>query len=63
MKVDRNIIMQKAGGTSGSGTIGYKVSIPAAMIKGLEITKEDRSVVMEWDEEEKMIKIYRKKLD
>lgn len=60
MKIDRNIIIAKAGGTSGSKTMNYKISIPAAMIKGLEVTPEDKSVTMEWDEEQKTIKIYKK---
>lgn len=60
MKVDRNIMMNKAGGTSGKSTFNYRISIPVEMIKKLKITEDDRAVVMEWDQYENAIKIYKK---
>lgn len=46
IQVNRNIMINKAGGTSGSGTKNYRVSIPADMIRALGITEEDRGVLM-----------------
>lgn len=59
MKIDRNIIIGKAGGNSGAGAMNYKISIPAAMIKSIGVTPEDKAVVMELAEEENIIKIYK----
>lgn len=46
MKVKRNIIFSKAGGNSGKNAKNYKISIPADMIRELNITEEDRTVIM-----------------
>lgn len=46
-KVTRNIMINKAGGTSGKNTKNYRISIPVGMIKALGVTEEDRSVVLE----------------
>lgn len=46
IQVNRNIMINKAGGTSGSGTKNYRVSIPIAMVRALGITEEDRGVLM-----------------
>lgn len=46
MQVNRNIMINKAGGNSGANTKNYRVSIPAGMIRELGITEEDRSVIL-----------------
>ena len=46
MKVDRNIMINKAGGKSSKNTKTYRVSIPVGMIKELGVTEEDRSVIL-----------------
>ena len=45
-EVKRNIMINKAGGTSGKDTKNYRVSIPIAMVRALGITEEDRGVLM-----------------
>ena len=45
-QVKRNISINKSGGTSGKGSVGYKLSIPAGMMKELGITKDNRSVIL-----------------
>lgn len=46
VQVNRNIMINKAGGTSGKDTKNYRVSIPIAMVRALGITEEDRGVLM-----------------
>lgn len=46
MQVNRNIMINKAGGNSGANTKNYRVSIPADMIRKLGVTEEDRSVIL-----------------
>ena len=46
VKVNRNIMINKAGGTSGKGTKNYRVSIPVDIVRALGITEEDRGVLM-----------------
>lgn len=46
MQVNRNIMINKAGGNSGTNTKNYRVSIPADMIRELGVTEEDRSVIL-----------------
>ena len=53
---ERNIIIAKAGGTAGSGSVNYKISLPADMIKALGITPEDRTVLVEMEGEKIIIK-------
>lgn len=48
-EVKRNIIINKAGGKSSKNTVNYKVSLPAHMIKDLGVTKEDRSVILTYE--------------
>lgn len=54
--VERNIIIAKAGGTAGKDSVNYKISLPADMVKALGITKEDRCVTVEMDDEKIIIK-------
>ena len=46
MKVKRNIMFAKAGGTAGKNSKNYKISLPADMVRELGVTKEDRSVIL-----------------
>lgn len=46
MKVNRNIMINKAGGNSGANTKNYRVSIPADMIRELGVTEDNRSVTL-----------------
>lgn len=46
MQVNRNIMINKAGGNSGANTKNYRVSIPADMIRELGVAEEDRSVIL-----------------
>lgn len=46
MQVNRNIMINKAGGNSGANTKNYRVSIPADMIRELGVTEKDRSVIL-----------------
>ena len=46
MYTHRNIMINKAGGNSGSTSKNYRVSIPADMIRELGITQEDRGVIL-----------------
>lgn len=46
-KVSRNVMINKAGGTSGKNTKNYRISIPVGMIKALGVTEDDRSVALE----------------
>ena len=46
MKVDRNIMINKAGGNSAANTKNYRVSIPADMIRELGVTEDNRSVTL-----------------
>lgn len=56
MEVCRNIMINKAGGNSGKGTVNYRVSIPAEMIKRLGITLDDRAVKMIFEDDKIIIK-------
>ena len=44
--VKRNRIIAKAGGTAGKNSVNYKISLPAEMVKELNITQEDKSVIV-----------------
>lgn len=46
MEIERNIIFTKAGGGAGKYSVGYKLSVPAAAIKALGVTREDRTVIV-----------------
>ena len=46
VQVNRNIMINKAEGTSVKGSKNYRVSIPVDMIRALGITEEDRGVLM-----------------
>ena len=48
-EVKRNIIIAKAGGNAGKNSVGYKLSLPAQMVKEMGITREDRSVILSFE--------------
>lgn len=52
-----NIIFNK----SGSGSINTKVSLPVTWIKQMGITKDNREVIAEFDEEKQKIVIKKQK--
>ena len=45
-KTKRNIMMQKAGGNAGKNSVGYRISLPAQMVRDLGVTPEDRAVIL-----------------
>ena len=53
----RNVIFNKAGGNAGKESYSYKISLPANIIHGLGIEKDDRGVILEWDEENKRLTV------
>jgi len=52
-----NVMINKAGGKASAGTLNYRISIPNIWAQGLNITKENRSVVMTYDSDKKEIRI------
>jgi hypothetical protein len=63
VKVNRNIMINKAGGTSGKGTKNYRVSIPVDMVRALGITEKDRGVLMTLEDGKIIIEKDKKALD
>lgn len=47
MKIDRNLIFNKAGGNASRNSYSCKMSIPAAAIDALGVTPDDREVTLE----------------
>ena len=56
MEVKRNIIIGKVGGNANENSVNYKVSLPAKMVKDLGVTKEDRSVILTFENNKIIIK-------
>ena len=54
--IKRNIIIGKVGGNANENSINYKVSLPAKMVKELGITKEDRKVILTYEDDKIIIK-------
>ena len=48
-EVKRNIMIAKAGGNAGKNSVGYKLSLPAQMVKEMGITPEDRRVILSFE--------------
>ena len=59
----RNIMINKAGGKSGSNTVNYRISLPAGWMQKMGISIEDRSTEIEFNEEDNSITIRKKKED
>ena len=47
--IKRNIIIGKAGGTAGKNSVNYKISLPAEMVKEIGVTREDKAVLVSFD--------------
>ena len=45
----------KAGGNASKTSYGYKLAMPAAAIKALGVTKEDRAVIVKIEEDKVII--------
>ena len=56
MGVKRNIIIGKVGGNANENSVNYKISLPAKMVKDLGITKEDKSVILTYENNSIVIK-------
>lgn len=56
IKIERNIMINKAGGTAGKKSVNYKISLPSEAVRMIGVTKEDRKVILEYDEEKITIK-------
>ena len=56
MEVKRNIIIGKVGGNANENSVNYKISLPANMVKDLGVTKEDRSVILTFENNKIIIK-------
>ena len=56
MGVKRNIIIGKVGGNANENSVNYKISLPAKMVKDLGVTKEDRSVILTFENNKIIIK-------
>ena len=56
MEVKRNIIIGKVGGNANENSVNYKISLPAKMVKDLGVTKEDRSVILTFENNKIIIK-------
>lgn len=48
--VERNIIVGKAGGTAGKESVNYKISLPAEMIKKMGVTRDDKCVLVSFED-------------
>lgn len=47
----------KAGGTAGSESLNYKMSIPSAWAQKMGISSEDRNLIVKFDEKELKITV------
>lgn len=59
MKIKRNVMINKAGGNAGKSSVNYRISLPAEVIEKLNITPEEREVILEWDDVNNFLKIYK----
>lgn len=49
-------MINKAGGNAGKESVNYKISLPSEAVRMIGVTKEDRKVILEYDEEKITIK-------
>lgn len=47
-----NISVSRPGGTAGSGSISYKLSLPTVWLRTIGITPEDKSIIATFDGEQ-----------
>lgn len=52
-----NILINRAGGTAGANSVTHRITIPNIVAKDMGITKDDREVDFEYNEETKVITI------
>lgn len=57
---DAKLQLNKAGGTSGKGTIKYKAQIPIPWIRDMGLGEDDRDIELIYDEETREITIRKK---
>lgn len=51
----RNIMINKAGGTAGSGGMTYRISLPAPWVAEMGVTEDDKEVTISFDGEKIII--------
>jgi ribulose bisphosphate carboxylase small subunit len=51
MKVERNVMINKAGGNAGKESVNYRISLPAEFVKLIGVTPDDKSVIVEFIDE------------
>lgn len=51
-----NVILAKAGGNSGKGSLNAKISLPKKWVDEMGITLEDKKVIVSFDGKEIVIK-------
>ena len=56
MEIKRNIIIGKVGGNANENSVNYKVSLPAKMVKDLGVTKENKGVVLTFENDSIVIR-------
>ena len=49
-------MINKAGGNASKGGMTYRISLPADSVRAIGVTPEDRSVIVEYDDEKIVIK-------
>lgn len=52
----RNVMINKAGGTAGSASLNYRISLPAPWVAEMGVSEEDREVTISFDGEKIIIK-------
>ena len=55
-KAERNIMINKAGGTAGKESVNYRISLPSEAVRMIGVTNDDRKVILEYDKEKITIK-------
>ena len=56
MEVKRNIIIGKVGGNANESSVNYKISLPAKMVKDLGVTKENKGVILTFENDSIVIR-------
>lgn len=56
-------MINKVGGNAGKDSVNYRISLPAEIIHGLGVEKDNRGVILEWDSENKRLVITKNKGD
>ena len=56
MGFKRNIIIGKVGGNANENSVNYKISLPAKMVKDLGVTKENKGVILTFENDSIVIR-------